>query len=163
MHARDDALVPFAEGRLVATLIPGARFVALESRNHILLADEPAWIAFRAELHAFLGVPEVRRRDETAELSSREYEVLALVADGPTALAATVERSGDLTLATTISLVSLRGPVPLAKTLAALDVLSGGRLIAGVGPGSSRLDYDAVGAPFDERWPRFEQAVRALR
>src|SRR4051794_20829901 len=83
--------------------------------------------------------------------------------DGPTALAAIVERSGDLTLATTISLVSLRGPVPLAKTLAALDVLSGGRLIAGVGPGSSRLDYDAVGAPFDERWPRFEQAGSAPR
>jgi Luciferase-like monooxygenase len=45
--------------------------------------------------------------------------------DGPTALAAVIERSGDMTLATTISLVSLRGPVPLAKTLAALDLLSG--------------------------------------
>jgi hypothetical protein len=68
--------------------------------------------------------------------------------DGPTALAATVERSGDLDLATTISLVALRGPVPLAKTLAALDILSGGRLIAGLGPGSSERDYDAVGVPF---------------
>src|SRR4051812_7113256 len=53
---------------------------------------------------------------------------------GPTALAAIVERSGDMTLATTISLASLRGPVALAKALAAIDVLSGGRLIAGVGP-----------------------------
>src|SRR5262249_26782751 len=50
MHAREDALVPFAEGRLLATLIPGARFVALASRNHILLADEPAWAQFRVEL-----------------------------------------------------------------------------------------------------------------
>jgi alkanesulfonate monooxygenase SsuD/methylene tetrahydromethanopterin reductase-like flavin-dependent oxidoreductase (luciferase family) len=57
--------------------------------------------------------------------------------DGPTALAAVVERSGALELATTISLLALRGPVALAKTLAALDVLSGGRLIAGLGPGSS--------------------------
>jgi pimeloyl-ACP methyl ester carboxylesterase len=47
MHARDDALVPFAEGRLLATLIPGARFVALDSRNHILLAEEPAWAQVR--------------------------------------------------------------------------------------------------------------------
>src|SRR5919199_4694425 len=83
--------------------------------------------------------------------------------DGLTALAAVVERSGELTLATTVSLVSLRGPVPLAKTLAALDVLSGGRLIAGVGPGSSSADYDAVGVPFEDRWPRFEEAVGALR
>src|ERR1700691_6695036 len=46
--------------------------------------------------------------------------------DGPTALAAVVERSQGMTLATTVSLATLRGPVPLAKTLVALDILSGG-------------------------------------
>jgi alkanesulfonate monooxygenase SsuD/methylene tetrahydromethanopterin reductase-like flavin-dependent oxidoreductase (luciferase family) len=51
--------------------------------------------------------------------------------DGRTALAAVIERTGDMTLATTISLASLRGPVPLAKALAALDVLCAGRLVAG--------------------------------
>ena len=83
--------------------------------------------------------------------------------DGPTALAAVIDRSGEMTLATTISLASLRGPVPLAKALAALDVLSGGRLVAGVGPGSSERDYDAVGMPFDDRWKRFDEAVTILR
>jgi alkanesulfonate monooxygenase SsuD/methylene tetrahydromethanopterin reductase-like flavin-dependent oxidoreductase (luciferase family) len=83
--------------------------------------------------------------------------------DGPTALAAAVERSAGLALATTVSLVALRGPVPLAKTLAALDVLSGGRLIAALGPGSSKHDYDAIGIPFEDRWPRFEEAVTMLR
>jgi len=83
--------------------------------------------------------------------------------DGLTALAAVVERSGEMTLATTISLASLRGPTPLAKAIAALDILSDGRVIAGVGPGSSQLDYDALGMSFDERWPRFEEAVRVLR
>ena len=83
--------------------------------------------------------------------------------DGLTALAAVVERSGEMTLATTISLASLRGPAPLAKAIAALDILSDGRVIAGVGPGSSQLDYEAIGLPFDERWPRFEEAVRVLR
>jgi pimeloyl-ACP methyl ester carboxylesterase/DNA-binding CsgD family transcriptional regulator len=82
LHAREDALVPFAEGRLLATLIPGARFVALESRNHILLADEPAWDAFRAELAAFLRPVDARPRDELRTLSNRELDVLALVADG---------------------------------------------------------------------------------
>ena len=83
--------------------------------------------------------------------------------DGPTALAAVLERSGDMTLATTIALIALRGPVPLAKALTALDVLSGGRLIAGLGPGSSKRDYDALGMPFEERWKRFDEAVTILR
>ncbi len=83
--------------------------------------------------------------------------------DGPTALASVIERSGDLTLATTVALVALRGPVPLAKALAAIDILSGGRLVAGVGPGSSRRDYDAVDVPFDERWKRFDEALVVLR
>jgi alkanesulfonate monooxygenase SsuD/methylene tetrahydromethanopterin reductase-like flavin-dependent oxidoreductase (luciferase family) len=83
--------------------------------------------------------------------------------DGPTALAAVVERSGAMELATTIALVSLRGPVALAKTLAGLDVLSGGRVIAGVGPGSSERDYAMAGIPWDERWSRFEAGVVRLR
>jgi alkanesulfonate monooxygenase SsuD/methylene tetrahydromethanopterin reductase-like flavin-dependent oxidoreductase (luciferase family) len=83
--------------------------------------------------------------------------------DGLTALTAAVERSGEMTLATTITLAPLRGPVPLAKALAALDLLSEGRLIAGVGPGSSKADYDALGIPFEHRWERFEESVSALR
>ena len=83
--------------------------------------------------------------------------------DGPTALAAVIDRSGAMELATTVSLVALRGPVPLAKTLAALDLLSGGRVIAGVGPGSSQRDYEAVGVPFEERWKRFDEATAVLR
>jgi alkanesulfonate monooxygenase SsuD/methylene tetrahydromethanopterin reductase-like flavin-dependent oxidoreductase (luciferase family) len=83
--------------------------------------------------------------------------------DGPTALAAVAERSAHMELATTVALVSLRGPVQLAKAIAALDVLSEGRVIAGVGPGSSERDYDAVGVPFDERWERFEDSVKRLR
>jgi alkanesulfonate monooxygenase SsuD/methylene tetrahydromethanopterin reductase-like flavin-dependent oxidoreductase (luciferase family) len=83
--------------------------------------------------------------------------------DGLTALAAAIERSGDLMLATTIALVSVRGPVALAKALAAIDLLSAGRVVAGVGPGSSARDYDAVGVPFDDRWKRFDEAVAVLR
>ena len=54
-HARGDRVVPVDEGRLLGALIPGARLVLLESANHILLSDEPAWPAFLAELRAFLG------------------------------------------------------------------------------------------------------------
>jgi alkanesulfonate monooxygenase SsuD/methylene tetrahydromethanopterin reductase-like flavin-dependent oxidoreductase (luciferase family) len=83
--------------------------------------------------------------------------------DGPAALASVIERSGRLTLATTVALVALRGPVALAKALAAIDLLSDGRLIAAVGPGSSQRDYELAGIPFDERWKRFEQALVTLR
>ena len=83
--------------------------------------------------------------------------------DGPTALAAVADRTGEMTVATTIALAVLRGPVPLAKTLVALDVLTDGRVVAAVGPGSSQTDYEAVGIPFSERWPRFDQAVTTLR
>ena len=83
--------------------------------------------------------------------------------DGPTALAALIDASRYLTLVTTAALPVLRGPVQLAKALTAIDILSGGRLIAGVGPGSSAGDYAAVGLRLEERWRRFDEALRALR
>jgi alkanesulfonate monooxygenase SsuD/methylene tetrahydromethanopterin reductase-like flavin-dependent oxidoreductase (luciferase family) len=83
--------------------------------------------------------------------------------DGLTALAAMVERSGGMKLVTTLALATLRGPVPLAKSLSALDILSGGRMIGGVGPGSSRADYEVLRMPFEERWQRFDEAVRLLK
>jgi alkanesulfonate monooxygenase SsuD/methylene tetrahydromethanopterin reductase-like flavin-dependent oxidoreductase (luciferase family) len=83
--------------------------------------------------------------------------------DGPTALASMIERSGEMALATTVSLPTLQGPVPLAKALAAIDVLSEGRLIAALGPGSSERDYRVLGIPFEERWKRFDEALTVLR
>jgi alkanesulfonate monooxygenase SsuD/methylene tetrahydromethanopterin reductase-like flavin-dependent oxidoreductase (luciferase family) len=83
--------------------------------------------------------------------------------DGPTALASIIGRAGDMALATTVSLAVLRGPIPLAKTLMAIDVLSEGRLVAAVGPGSSERDYRILGIPFEERWKRFDEAIGVLR
>lgn len=53
-HRREDAVVPFEAGREVARLIPGARFLPLEGRNHLLLEDEPAWRQFADTARAFL-------------------------------------------------------------------------------------------------------------
>jgi alkanesulfonate monooxygenase SsuD/methylene tetrahydromethanopterin reductase-like flavin-dependent oxidoreductase (luciferase family) len=83
--------------------------------------------------------------------------------DGPTALAAVAPVSGEMTLATTIILIAVRGPVTVAKALGAIDVMSGGRLIVAVGPGSSARDYEAVGVPWEERWKRLSEGARALR
>jgi alkanesulfonate monooxygenase SsuD/methylene tetrahydromethanopterin reductase-like flavin-dependent oxidoreductase (luciferase family) len=99
-----------------------------------------------------------------AAVSANDHFVFqAAWLDGPTALASVIERSGRMTLATTVSLAVLRGPVPLAKALAAIDILSEARLVAAVGPGSSRRDYDALGVSFEERWKRFDEALAVLR
>ena len=55
LHARGDGMIPFEIGRQLAAHIPGARFVPLESRNHVLLETEPAWARFLEEVRAFLG------------------------------------------------------------------------------------------------------------
>ncbi|MBK8157724.1 MAG: alpha/beta fold hydrolase [Rhodospirillaceae bacterium] len=57
MHARGDASVPFEEGRILATAIPGARFVPLDGNNHVLMKWEPAWQRFLDETRAFLAEP----------------------------------------------------------------------------------------------------------
>ncbi|MEK6325765.1 MAG: alpha/beta fold hydrolase, partial [Acidobacteriota bacterium] len=55
LHCRDEVVVPFEEGRLLAASIPGALFVPLEGRNHLLLESESAWAIFIAEVRRFLG------------------------------------------------------------------------------------------------------------
>jgi pimeloyl-ACP methyl ester carboxylesterase len=59
LHARGDAAVPFEEGRVLASLIPGARFVALDSKNHLLTANEDAWRGFLGAFREFLAADEV--------------------------------------------------------------------------------------------------------
>jgi pimeloyl-ACP methyl ester carboxylesterase/DNA-binding CsgD family transcriptional regulator len=83
-HVRADARIPFEEGRLVASLIPGARFVPLDGRNHVLLEREPAFRQFFTELHAFLAVGEAPDRRSVAfpDLTPREREILELIAHG---------------------------------------------------------------------------------
>lgn len=84
LHPRDDAIVPFEEARLLATLIPDAQLVPLDSANHILLAEEPAFADLDEALHAFLGAhgPREPVTAPIEPLSVREVEVLELVAAG---------------------------------------------------------------------------------
>jgi pimeloyl-ACP methyl ester carboxylesterase/DNA-binding CsgD family transcriptional regulator len=89
LHSKNDAVVPFQEGRLLATLIPQSRFVPLESNNHILLADEPAWRKFLEEAALFLGDPgpadtggAEKGEALIGDYTLREREVLTLLAQG---------------------------------------------------------------------------------
>jgi pimeloyl-ACP methyl ester carboxylesterase/DNA-binding CsgD family transcriptional regulator len=86
LHCRQDAVVSFEEGRLLASLIKGARFVPLESRNHVLLGKEPAWHQFLAALDEFLPATSANSGQAAVaaldDLTARENQVLELLAQG---------------------------------------------------------------------------------
>jgi DNA-binding winged helix-turn-helix (wHTH) protein len=58
LHCRGDSAQPFDEGRRLAAGIPGARFVALDGRNHLIMENDPEWVRFRDEIRAFLQTPD---------------------------------------------------------------------------------------------------------
>ena len=78
-------------------------------------------------------------------------------------LTAVTEASGRMRLVTSVLVLPPRGILVSAKLFASLDVLSGGRIIAGVGTGSMFRDYEVVGMDHGDMWPRFEEGVQAMR
>jgi pimeloyl-ACP methyl ester carboxylesterase/DNA-binding CsgD family transcriptional regulator len=85
LHARDDEVIPVAEGRRLASEIPGAEFVELASRNHVLLAHEPAWQDFQRAVREFTGVArDAARPAGEAPLTPRERRILDLLRAGKT-------------------------------------------------------------------------------
>lgn len=86
LHARRDRMVDFTDGRGLAARIPRARLVALDSDNHITLAEEPAWPVFVDELAAFLAPDRLGGARPTGSglrsLTEREFDVLRVVGQG---------------------------------------------------------------------------------
>lgn len=84
LHANRDEVVPLSAAQEIAAGIPGAEYIELESRNHILLEQEPAWRRFREVVLDFTGV-QARAEDELFRtLSDREREVLSRMVEGLT-------------------------------------------------------------------------------
>jgi pimeloyl-ACP methyl ester carboxylesterase/DNA-binding CsgD family transcriptional regulator len=82
VHCRDDGVVPFSQGADIAAGIRDAEFVQLESGNHILLPDEPAWETFKSVVLEFTGAKAAAEGALFATLSNREREVLVQIAAG---------------------------------------------------------------------------------
>jgi pimeloyl-ACP methyl ester carboxylesterase/DNA-binding CsgD family transcriptional regulator len=112
-HSRGDQLIFFEQGRKLAALIPGARFVPLESKNHLPFADEPAWHTFVAEARPFLAAERGVAGSAlvTPALTSRQVEVLRGVARGLT----------DKEIARELSLSPRTVEMHVARILAALE------------------------------------------
>jgi pimeloyl-ACP methyl ester carboxylesterase/DNA-binding CsgD family transcriptional regulator len=84
LHAGGDVVAPIGEGHILAAGIPGAQFVELDSKNHVLLENEPAWERFCDEVLEFMEVKGPTRGEDPAfaSLSPREREVLMLIMEG---------------------------------------------------------------------------------
>jgi pimeloyl-ACP methyl ester carboxylesterase/DNA-binding CsgD family transcriptional regulator len=84
IHARDDAVTPIEEGRILASRIPDAQFVELDSPNHVLLDGEPAWERFKGAVLEFVGLEAPQAGEDPAfgALSPREREILTLITEG---------------------------------------------------------------------------------
>ena len=81
IHARDDHITSLTEGRLLASSIPGAQFVEVPGKNHVLLEDEAGWERFKEAVLDFTGAG-AAAPDTFASLSPREREILALLSEG---------------------------------------------------------------------------------
>jgi pimeloyl-ACP methyl ester carboxylesterase/DNA-binding CsgD family transcriptional regulator len=88
LHAREDSLVPFDQGRSTATLVPRARFVPLESRNHLVLNSDLSWPQLVEELNSFIpesfDAPVEALELKLDDLTPREREILEIMAQGAT-------------------------------------------------------------------------------
>jgi pimeloyl-ACP methyl ester carboxylesterase/DNA-binding CsgD family transcriptional regulator len=84
LHSRDDDVAPIAEGHILAAGIPGAQFIELDSKNHILLETESAWERLCDEVLEFVGLKGSTRGEDPAfaSLSPREREVLSMITEG---------------------------------------------------------------------------------
>ena len=82
VHGRGDQVVPIDEGRFLASEIPGAEFIELDSSNHVLLEPEPAWERFQEAVLAFTRGGSGTAPSVFAALSARERQILRLIADG---------------------------------------------------------------------------------
>ena len=83
VHARHELRIPFEQGRALAALIPGARFLPIDSRNNMLLEGEPGWSVFAEAFGQFLAPPRPASRAGAIEgLTAREDSVLEVLAQG---------------------------------------------------------------------------------
>lgn len=116
LHCRDEVVVPFEEGRLLAGLIPGARFVPLEGRNHLLLESEPAWPKFVTEVRRFLeteqfdaGSDRSRSKDSIAGKASGRHIAVGTASDQAI-------RTGEIVPALVTSITGEIAPAPVASS-----------------------------------------------
>jgi alkanesulfonate monooxygenase SsuD/methylene tetrahydromethanopterin reductase-like flavin-dependent oxidoreductase (luciferase family) len=128
---------------------------------HLPLADLGDGLPTAADLQGYVGAA---RELGYATVAANDHIVWTRPwLDGTAALASVAAVAGEMVLTTSVTLPVLRQPAMVAKTLTSLALLASGPVVGGLGPGSNRLDYQAVGIPFEQRWARFDEALPLVR
>jgi probable F420-dependent oxidoreductase len=143
-------------GTPVVTMNPGAHgawetSATIEDVARVAqTADRLGYHHLTCSEHVALPASELARR------GSRYWDPLATFGY----LAARTQR---IRFATYVLVLAYHHPLEIAKRYGTLDVVSDGRLILGVGVGTLKAEFDLIGAPYDDRGPRADDALRALR
>jgi hypothetical protein len=110
-----------------------------------------------------LGFADVWVSDHLVVPTGVPYPPSAYVFEPFTALTWVAASTNRVGLGTTVLVLPMRNPLVVAKSVASIDQLSGGRFILGTAAGWLEAEFDALGVPFDERGPRTEEAIEILR
>lgn len=113
--------------------------------------------------HVVFPAGEVRSRNTTTASGGYPRPMDEVTLESWTALSYAAAVTSRLRLGVGVTVLPYRNPLGFAKTVASLDVLSGGRVICGVGLGWLKEEFDALGVPFDDRRVRSEETVQLLR
>jgi probable F420-dependent oxidoreductase len=116
-----------------------------------------------AQLAEALGFADVWVSDHLLVPTGAAYPPSAYVYEPLTALAWVAAATTRVGLGTTVLVLPMRNPIHVAKSIASIDLMSGGRFILGTAAGWLKAEFDAIGVPFDERGARTDEALRILR
>jgi len=142
----------------VARAAEAAGFESLWTGEHIIVPDPQVPRAPVAADSSKLGPTRGRWAADRPSPVAPDFPML----DSTVALAFVAAHTSTIRLGTGIIILPQRNPVVLAKELASADVLSGGRLIFGIGIGYVKPEFDAMGIPFDHKGARAEEYLRAM-
>ena len=122
--------------------------------------DALAWTACLAEE---LGFADVWVSDHLVVPAGVPYPPSAYVLEPLAVMSWVAAATSRVRIGTTVLVVPMRGPVVVAKSVATIDQLSGGRVILGAAAGWLEAEFDALGVPFAERGPRTDEAIEMIR
>lgn len=116
-----------------------------------------------AELAEQLGFQDVWVSDHLIIPSDAKYPPSAYIYEPLAVMAWVAAKTSSIKIGTTVLVLPMRNPIVVAKSLASIDLLSGGRVILGTAAGWLKAEFDALGIPFNERGERTDEALEILQ
>ena len=126
-------------------------------------AASPDAISEVAELAESLGFEDVWVSDHLIIPADAKYPPSAYIYEPLAVMAWVAAKTSRVKIGTTVLVLPMRNPIVVAKSLASIDLLSGGRIILGTAAGWLKAEFDALGVPFNERGERTDEALEMIQ